>query len=329
MAFPQTRLRRLRRPPLLREMVREPRLSPSNFVLPLFVIEGKNRKRAITAMPGIFQRTRDLVIKEIKTLRPLQIPAVMLFGVPSQKDDRGSPALDPHGVIPETIKAIKDAVPELVVVTDVCLCSAMSHGHCGVVKQQGNRKWSVENDETLEILSEQALIHAQAGADLVAPSDMMDGREGKIRVTLDEAGFSQVAILSYAVKYASSFYGPFREAAGSTPQFGDRKSYQMDPSNAREALREAALDLEEGADILMVKPAMVCLDVIHRLRKKFFCPLAAYQVSGEFAMIKAAGQKGWLDETQVMMESLLAIKRAGADLIVTYFAQEAAKQLLD
>jgi len=304
-------------------MVRETALSVDDFIYPLFIKEGKSLKEPINAMPGQFRFSPDKLASEAKHIASLGIPAVLLFGIPLKKDNFGTQAHKSDGVVQQAVKRIKDAAPELLVITDVCLCEYTSHGHCGML----NPKGEVENDETLEILAKVALSHAKAGADMVAPSDMMDGRVGIIREALDEGGFEYLPIMSYSVKYASSFYGPFREAAGSAPSFGDRKGYQMDPANVREALREARLDVEEGADILMVKPALPYLDVIRSLADEFDEPLCAYQVSGEYAMIKAAAAMGWLDEKACMMESLTAIKRAGADMIITYFAPEIAKEL--
>jgi porphobilinogen synthase len=316
------RPRRLRRREPLRRLVRETHLRPDDFIYPLFVASGKNIKEPIAAMPGIHRWSVDLVAEEVKAARDVGVPAVLLFGLPEQKDDLGSEAGKRTGVVQKAIKQIKKAVPDILVITDVCLCGYTSHGHCGVV-----HNGEVDNDATLELLAQVALSHAEAGADIVAPSDMMDGRVLTIREALDEQGFTMTPIMSYAVKYASGFYGPFREAAESAPQFGDRRSYQMDPANVREAFREAALDVEEGADIIMVKPALPYLDVITQLRGEIDQPLAAYQVSGEYSMIKAAAANGWLDEKTVMLESLLSIKRAGADMILTYFAKEAAQHL--
>jgi porphobilinogen synthase len=316
------RPRRLRRREAIRKMVRETVLRPEDFIYPMFAAPGKKVKQEIAAMPGIFRLSPDLLVEEAKAAYDLGVPTVLLFGLPTKKDDTGSDAANPKGTVQQAVRALKKAVPDLVVITDVCLCAYTSHGHCGLI-----HKGEIDNDATLEVLAEVALSHAEAGADLVAPSDMMDGRVGAIRETLDERGFEMVAILSYAVKYASSFYGPFREAAESAPQFGDRRGYQMDPANSREAILEASLDVEEGADILMVKPALPYLDIISQLAGEFDQPIAAYQVSGEYSMIKAAAAKGWLDEQAVMLESLTSIKRAGADLILTYFAKEAAKIL--
>jgi len=303
-------------------MVRETSLSPDDFIYPLFVTFGKGVKKEISSMPGCFQESVDKLVKSAKEVYSLNIPSVMLFGIPESKDEIGSGAYDERGVVQNAIKAIKDAIPELYVITDVCMCEYTSHGHCGVVK-----KGEVQNDPTLELLSKEAVSHAKAGADMVAPSDMMDGRVRAIRLALDREGFKEIPIMSYAAKYASAFYGPFREAAESTPQFGDRRSYQMDPANRREALREVCLDIEEGADIIMVKPALAYLDIISDVRDTFDVPVAAYNVSGEYSLIKAAGKLGWIDEQRVMVEILTSIRRAGADLILTYFAKEAAKLL--
>ncbi len=322
MYFPIYRPRRLRADANIRRMVRETSLSVDDFIAPLFVCPGEGVRREISSMPGNYQLSIDELVREAAELESLGVPAIILFGIPESKDELGSGAYDEHGIIQEAIRALKAEVKDLLVITDVCLCEYTSHGHCGVVEEG-----RVNNDKTLELLAQEAVSHAAAGADMVAPSDMMDGRVGFIRNALDVAGFDQVTLMAYAVKYASAFYGPFREAAESPPQFGDRKSYQMDPANAREALREAALDIEEGADIIMVKPALPYLDIIHSLRSEFDYPLAAYNVSGEFAMIKAAAAKGWIDGEQAMLESLLSMKRAGADLILTYFAKEAARIL--
>lgn len=318
--FPVHRPRRLRKSDVLRKMVRETNLTPQDYIYPVFVITGKGVKNPILSMPECFQESIDEVVKTAKEVFSLGIPGVILFGIPEYKDERGSSAYDEDGVVQQTVKAIKDALPDLIVITDVCLCEYTSHGHCGVIK---NGK--IDNDSTLEILALEALSHARAGADIVAPSDMMDGRVGRIRKALDEEGFADVVILSYAVKYASAFYTPFREAAQSSPVFGDRRSYQMDPANRREALREVQLDIEEGADIVMVKPALAYLDIISDIKRSFHVPVAAYNVSGEYSMVKAAAQLGWLDEEAVMMEILTSIKRAGADIIITYFAKKAAK----
>jgi porphobilinogen synthase len=322
MAFPRHRMRRLRQYESLRRLVRETHLSPDDLIYPLFVAVGKELKTPINSMPGQYRWSIDLLVKEAAEAHQLGVPAVMLFGIPDRKDARGTSAYDPNGIVQEAVRTLKSQVPDLLVITDVCIDEYTDHGHCGVV-QDGK----VLNDETLECLRLMARTHAEAGVDMVAPSDMMDGRVGAIRDELDQAGFSDMPIMSYAAKYASSLYAPFREAADSTPAFGDRRSYQMDPANAREAIREVELDVEEGADIVMVKPALPYLDVIAQSREQVSVPIAAYQVSGEYSMIKAAGQQGWIDESKVMMETLLSIKRAGADLILTYFAKEAAKIL--
>jgi len=322
MKFPSYRPRRLRKDERFREMIRETHLRPDDMILPLFVCPGKGVRRPISSMPGNFQLSIDELIREVKEAKSLEILGVILFGLPEKKDEVGSEGYSENGIIQRALKSLKDAVDGITLITDVCLCEYTSHGHCGVVRDGG-----VVNDETLELLARQALSHVKAGADMVAPSDMMDGRVGAIRKILDENRFQDIPILAYAAKYASSFYGPFREAAESKPQFGDRKSYQMDPANAEEALREVRLDIEEGADMVMVKPALPYLDVIYRVKQTFNIPVAAYNVSGEFAMVKAASQLGWVDGEQVMMESLVAIRRAGADLILTYFAKEAARKL--
>jgi len=303
-------------------MVRETILSPADFIYPLFVVEGRDRREEIPSMPGQFRLSVDLLVKEASGIQALGIPAIMLFGIPKQKDERGSSGFDPSGIVQRAVKAVKDHVPGLLVVTDVCIDEYTSHGHCGIV-QDGR----ILNDETLECLRAMARTHAQAGADMVAPSDMMDGRVAAIRTELDQAGFSELPIMAYAAKFASCFYAPFRDAVCSVPQFGDRQSYQMDPANRREALREITLDIEEGADIVMVKPALPYLDVIAAARTQTLLPIAAYQVSGEYSMVKAAARAGWLDESRAMMESLLAIKRAGADVILTYFAKDAVRLL--
>ncbi|MGD0885297.1 MAG: porphobilinogen synthase [Thermodesulfovibrionales bacterium] len=320
--FPIHRPRRLRANETIRRMVRETSLSPDDFIYPLFVTYGKGVKKEISSMPGCFQESLDNIVGSTKEIFSLGIPSVILFGIPESKNETGSGAYDEHGVVQNAIRAIKDAVPDLYVITDVCMCEYTSHGHCGIIE-----KSDVANDPTLELLAKEALSHAKAGADMVAPSDMMDGRVEAIRLTLDEGGFPGVPVMSYAAKYASAFYGPFREAAESTPQFGDRRSYQMDPGNRREALREVALDIEEGADIIMVKPALSYLDIIADVRDTFDVPVAAYNVSGEYSLVKAAAQLGWIDEQRLMMEILTSIKRAGADLILTYFAKDAAKIL--
>ncbi|MEZ0329053.1 MAG: porphobilinogen synthase [Dissulfuribacterales bacterium] len=320
MMFPEYRPRRLRRTEQLRALVRENILTPEHLVYPLFVVEGSGIKKDIDAMPGCAQMSVDKILEEIKALSDIGVTSVILFGIPEHKDERGTEAWSAKGVVQKAITAIKKALPSMLVVTDVCMCEYTSHGHCGIL-----HKGDVDNDATLESLAKIALSHARAGADMVAPSDMMDGRVAAIREALDENDFSNIPIMSYAVKYASSFYGPFREAAECAPQFGDRRSYQMDPANQREALREAALDVEEGADILMVKPAMPYLDIICLLKQEFTLPIAAYQVSGEYSLIKAAAAQGWIDERRVMEEGLLSIKRAGADIIITYFAKDFAK----
>jgi porphobilinogen synthase len=322
MGFPEYRPRRLRKRETLRRMVRETRLSIDNLIMPLFIVPGSQVGNPVASMPGVAQLSVDRAVDECKQVRDLGIPAVILFGIPDKKDSEGSGAYSDNGIIQRALRAIKQEVPDLVLITDVCLCEYTNHGHCGVVIDG-----DVDNDSTLDLLAKEAVSHAKAGADMVAPSDMMDGRVGTIREALDEEGFDQVPIMAYAAKFASGFYGPFREAAASTPQFGDRRSYQMDPPNADEALREVELDIEEGADIVMVKPALAYLDLIWRVKDAFGYPVAAYNVSGEYAMIKAAAQNGWLDEERVMMETLLAMRRAGADLILTYFAKAAAAAL--
>lgn len=316
------RPRRLRRTPAIRDMVRETTLSVKDFIAPLFVKPGKAKKDPISSMPGQYQFSVDTVVKEAGELWELGIPSLILFGLPDQKDATGSRSWADDGIVQQAVSAIKDRLPDMVVITDVCLCEYTDHGHCGVIVNG-----EVDNDATLELLARQAVSHARAGADFVAPSDMMDGRVGVIRKALDSEGYFNTCILSYAVKYASAFFGPFREAADSAPQFGDRAGYQMDPSNAFEALKEVELDMEEGADIIMVKPAIPYLDIITRVREVCLLPVAAYNVSGEYAMIKAADKMGWIDGKKVMMESLTAIKRAGADMILTYFAIEAAQEL--
>jgi porphobilinogen synthase len=318
--FPIKRHRRLRYNPLIRDMVRETELSKNDFIYPLFVVPGDNIKKEIKSMPGVFQLCIGNLINECKEVASLGIPAVILFGIPTHKDEKGSEAYDPDGIIQRAVRAIKSEVKDLLVITDVCLCEYTSHGHCGLLNGE-----EILNDETLELLAKEALTHVQAGADIVAPSDMMDGRVAAIREILDKNGFQKIPIMSYAVKYASGYYGPFRDAAESTPAFGDRRSHQMDIANAYEALREAETDIDEGADIIMVKPAGPYLDIIRRVKDKFGMTTAAYQVSGEYAMIKAAGINGWIDEERVMIESLTAIKRAGADMFLTYFAKDAAK----
>ena len=320
MLFPDYRPRRVRQNENFRRMVRETSVSVDDLILPLFVVEGKGIERPIKSMPGQSQLSRDNIVKEAKIVHDLGIPAIILFGIPDHKDALGTGAYAKDGIVQKAIRDIKDKVPELLVVTDVCLCEYTDHGHCGIVEGD-----SVANDATLDLLARTALSHAQAGADMVAPSDMMDGRVAEIRAALDDNNLENVPIMSYAAKYCSAFYGPFRDAAGSAPQFGDRRTYQMDPANSQEAIREVTMDVEEGADIIMVKPAMCYLDIIFRVKEEVDLPVAAYQVSGEFAMIKAAQRLGWLDEERIMMESLTAIKRAGADIILTYFAKAAAK----
>ncbi len=322
MKFPIYRPRRLRKNARLRELVCETSLSPKNFIYPLFVCPGKDRSRPISSMPGVAQLSVDRVVRECEGVNSLGVPAIILFGIPERKDAVGSEAYAENGIVQQAIRAIKEKLPELLIVTDVCLCEYTDHGHCGVIKNG-----AVDNDRTIELLAREALSHARAGADIIAPSDMMDGRVAAIRRLLDENGFAEIPIMSYAAKYASGFYGPFREAAESTPQFGDRRAYQMAPSNAEEALREVELDIGEGADIVMVKPALAYLDIIYRVKQRFGYPVAAYNVSGEFSMIKAAGQNGWMDEERIMLEVLLSIKRAGADMILTYFAKDVARLL--
>ena len=322
MAFPITRPRRLRRNDTLRRMIRETRLSPDNLVHPLFVCPGRGIVNPVPSMPGVAQLSVDQVAAEARAIHAAGVPAIILFGIPERKDALGSEAWNDNGEVQRAIREIKEKVPGLVVITDVCMCEYTDHGHCGAV-----RGTDVDNDATLELLAREALSHARAGADIVAPSDMMDGRVGAIRTALDRDGFSEIAIMAYSAKFASAFYGPFREAAESAPQFGDRRSYQMDPSNGEEALREVALDLEEGADIVMVKPALPYLDLIWRVKNQFRVPVAAYNVSGEYAMIRAAGINRWLDEERTIMEVQTSIRRAGADLILSYFAKEVAKKL--
>jgi porphobilinogen synthase len=320
--FPATRLRRLRRTPALREMFRETALSASDFIYPLFIVEGENVKKEISSMPSQFQLSIDNVLRECEELLGLGVGSLILFGIPNEKDDVGSGAYAADGIIQKATRAIKSRFPEMVVVTDVCLCEYTSHGHCGVVEDG-----YVNNDKTLELLAREAVSHAESGADIIAPSDMMDGRIGAIRNALDTSDFANIPIMAYSAKYSSVFYGPFREAAESAPQFGDRKTYQMDFGNSDEALREIALDIQEGADIVMVKPALSYLDVIRRTKDNFNVPIAAYNVSGEYSMIKAAAERGWIDGERIMMEVLTSIKRAGADVIITYFAKEAAALL--
>jgi len=319
-SFPVTRLRRMRMNPLLRSMVRETELSKNDFIYPLFVVPGKGVRKEVSSMPGVFQMSVDQIVRECAEVQALGIPAVIFFGIPEKKDEVGSGAYDDHGVVQEAIRAVKKDVPGLLLITDVCLCEYTSHGHCGIVKGE-----EIVNDASVDLLTREALSHARAGADIIAPSDMFDGRVGAIRRVLDENGFVNTPIMSYAAKYASGFYGPFREAAESTPQFGDRRSHQMDPANGDEAIREVAQDIQEGADIVMVKPALPYLDIIHRVKRQFGMPTAAYNVSGEYAMVKAAARMGWVDEERVMMEMLTGIRRAGADMILTYFAKDAAR----
>ena len=316
------RPRRLRRSAVMRALVRETRLSPENFLHPLFVVPGEGQRREVGSMPGVFQLSVDEIVREAAAAKADGLLGVLLFGLPDAKDPVGSAAYDPEAPVQSAVRAIKREVPGILVVTDVCLCEYTSHGHCGIIIDD-----EIANDPTVEQLARSALSHAAAGADIVAPSDMMDGRVGRIREALDNAGFSQVAIMSYAAKYCSAFYGPFREAADSTPAFGDRRSHQMDPANVEEALREVELDLDEGADIVMVKPALAYLDVIARVKAEFGVPTAAYHVSGEYAMLKAAARNGWIDEPRAMMETLTSIRRAGADIIITYYAREAARAL--
>jgi porphobilinogen synthase len=316
------RPRRLRDKALLRRMVRETTLAVDDLVYPVFAVPGRGVREPIPSMPGQFRMSVDELMKEAKDVAGMKIPAMLFFGLPEAKDPRGSEAYAEDGIVQQAVRAVKDTVPDLLVITDVCLCQYTSHGHCGIVEDG-----AVRNDPTLELLARIAVSHADAGADMVAPSDMMDGRVGAIREALDEATFTEVSIMAYSAKYASAFYGPFREAADSTPQFGDRRQYQMDPANAAEAMREIALDLDEGADIVMVKPALSYLDVISRAKAEFGVPVAAYSVSGEYAMIKAAGRLGWLDEKRVMMEALTSIRRAGADIVITYFARDVARVL--
>jgi porphobilinogen synthase len=339
MAFPVTRLRRLRRTETLRSMVRETRLTPENFVYPMFVCPGQGVRREVRSMPGVFNLSVDEAVKEAGEAHALGVPSVILFGLPEKKDEQATGAWVDDGIVQQAARAIKRELPNLVIMGDVCLCEYMSHGHCGVVKAApqslgaavatppATAEYEIVNDASLELLARTAVSQVRAGVDISAPSDMMDGRVGAIRKALDEAGYSNTPILAYAAKFASGFYGPFREAADSAPQFGDRRSYQMDPANIREAMQEIELDVEEGADMIMVKPAMPYLDVIAAARDRFDLPLAAYQVSGEYAMIEAAARNNWIDRDRVMMESLLSIRRAGASIILTYFAKDAARLL--
>ena len=322
MGFPVTRMRRLRRTETLRSMVRETRIAREDLILPLFVVEGSGVREPINSMPGVHRFSVDQVVIEAERVRDLGVPAIILFGIPDTKDARGSGADEADGIVQRASRAIVEGVPDLVVITDVCLCEYTDHGHCGTLDGH-----EIQNDASLERLAATAVSHARAGASIIAPSDMMDGRVGAIRAALDAEGFDQVAIMSYAAKYASAFYGPFREAAESTPEFGDRRGYQMDPPNRREAMREMRLDLEEGADMLMVKPAMAYLDILADARREFEVPLAAYQVSGEYSMIKAAGERGWIDADRAMEEAIVSIKRAGADMILTYAAADIAEKL--
>jgi porphobilinogen synthase len=322
MSFPTHRPRRLRRTEAIRTLVRETRLSAQSLVYPLFVCPGSNLKDEIKSMPGNFRWSVDRLVEECRAAADAGVPAVILFGIPEKKDEVASGAYDPQGIVQRAVRALKKAVPNLIVICDLCLCEYTSHGHCGMVKGT-----EIDNDSTLDLLAKTAVAQAEAGADMVAPSDMMDGRVGRIRADLDARGFDQVSILAYSAKYASGFYGPFREAADSTPQFGDRRSHQMDPANQREALKEIALDIEEGADIVMVKPALPYLDVIALARQRFDVPIAAYQVSGEFSLIEAAARLGWIDRERIILESLTAIRRAGAEIILTYFAKEVARIL--
>jgi len=334
-SFPTARPRRLRLSATIRRMVRETTLTPADFIYPLFVRHGRDVQRPVSSMPGVYQWSVDRLPAEAESIARLGIPAVILFGIPARKDPTGSENYDPNGIVPQAIRAIKAAVPELIVISDMCFCEYTDHGHCGLINPGPGHEDHIAtlpegyllNDPTLELLGRASVVHAEAGADIIAPSGMLDGMVGAIRKALDEAGFTHVAIMSYAAKYASSFYGPFRDAAESPPAFGDRSQYQMDPANAREALKECALDVMEGADILMVKPALPYLDIIRAVRERFDLPIAAYQVSGEYSMIKAAAANGWLDERRVALEALTAIKRAGADMILTYFAKDAVKWL--
>ena len=320
MPYPFYRPRRLRKSALLRKMVRETVLRTDDLVLPLFAVHGRGVREPISSMPGQARLSIDELLRECKDAASMGIPAVLLFGLPQEKDPRGSEAYAEDGIIQQAVRAVKETIPDLLVITDVCLCEYTSHGHCGIVEDG-----RVRNDPTVDLIARTAVSHAEAGADMVAPSDMMDGRVGAIRESLDEAGYEETPIMAYSAKYASAFYGPFREAAGSTPQFGDRRAYQMDPANGLEAMREVALDVDEGADIVMVKPALPYLDIISRVKSDFGLPVAAYSVSGEYAMIRAAGQLGWLDEERTIMEDLTSIRRAGADIIITYFAKDAAR----
>jgi porphobilinogen synthase len=320
MPYSVYRPRRLRESPLMRKMVRETVLRTDDLMYPLFTVHGRGIREPIASMPGQFRLSIDELLKECKDAASMGIPAVLLFGIPRDKDARGSEAYAEDGIIQQAVRAVKETIPDLLVVTDVCLCEYTSHGHCGVVEDG-----RIKNDPSLELIARTALSHVEAGADVVAPSDMMDGRVAAIREALDESAYQETPIMAYSAKYASAFYGPFRDAAGSTPQFGDRRTYQMDPANGVEALREVALDVDEGADIVMVKPALAYLDIVSRVKAEFGLPVAAYSVSGEYAMIRAAGQLGWIDEERVMMEALTGIRRAGADIVITYFAKDAAR----
>ncbi|ADG82002.1 porphobilinogen synthase [Thermincola potens] len=323
MAFPITRMRRLRVNEVMRRMVRENKLTVDDLIYPLFVTNGENVINPVASMPGIAQMSVDNILKECKEIVELGIPAVLLFGIPAYKDEKGSSAYDDEEAVQRAIRAIKKEYPDLLVIPDLCMCEYTSHGHCGILDEKGN----VINDETLKVLAKIALSYARAGADMVAPSDMMDGRVGAIREALDANGFENIPIMSYSAKYASAYYGPFRDVAESAPQFGDRRGYQMDPANGDEAIRETRLDVEEGADIIMVKPALAYMDIMYRLKQEFRMPLAAYNVSGEYSMIKAAAQNGWIDEKRVVLETLTGMKRAGADIIITYHAKDVAKWL--
>ncbi len=327
MSFPIQRPRRLRRTESIRRLVRETRLCPDNFIAPLFVCSGEGVRRPIEAMPGCFHLSPDQAVKECGELTRLGVPGVILFGLPDSKDPEGTAASDPQGPVASTFRALRRELPDMSLWADVCLCEYTDHGHCGPLRVGRDGRKEVDNDRTLPLLARAAVVYAEAGADVIAPSDMMDGRVGAIRHGLDQAGLSEVVIVSYAAKYASGFYGPFREAAGSAPSFGDRRGYQMDPANGDEALREVAADLEEGADVVMVKPAMAYLDVVERVKARFGVPVAAYNVSGEYSMVKAAAARGWIDEARVMQELLTCIRRAGADIILTYFAKDAARLL--
>ncbi|MBR5690473.1 MAG: porphobilinogen synthase [Verrucomicrobia bacterium] len=325
--FPFYRPRRLRQTNELRAMVRESHLRKEQLVLPLFVTEGTQKRVPVPSMPGVFQLSIDELLAETRSAWETGVRAILLFGIPDHKDEKGSSAYDPEGITQRAVRALRKEFPDLIIITDVCLCEYTSHGHCGMIRKTPWGRTFVDNDSTLEILAQTALSHVMAGADIVAPSDMMDGRIGAIRKTLDDAGFTDAVIMSYAAKYASAFYGPFRDAADSAPKFGDRRAYQMDPANAEEALREVAMDIEEGADIVMVKPGLAYLDILNRVKNTFHYPTAVYMVSGEYAMIKAAGEKGWIDEDRIMMESHLSMVRAGADIIITYAAPSICKML--